>query len=122
MLGRRGPGADLVGALGHAAHVEAGLVGARLPVVQRGLEVVGEAQTQPHEAALGHQRARRAGADAGAVQRHHHGAARLALAAPRAPRAPRAAPQPPARLPRTRILLYLTDTLKPVYVSYFGNK
>lgn len=100
MFGGGGAAAHLVGALGDAAHVELGLVGARLPVVQRGLEVVGEAQAQPHEAALGHERARAAGADGGALQRHHHGAAALGLARPRARAAARHAP---ARL-RTRRL------------------
>lgn len=87
VLGGGGAAADLVGALGDAAHVEAGLVGPRPPVVQARLEVGREAQAQPHEAALGHERARRAGRHRRALQRHHHRAPRLRLPLP--------APAPP---------------------------
>lgn len=107
MLGGGGAAADLVGALGDAAQVVGvRVVRRRLPVVQRGLEVLREAQAQPHEPALADQRARAARADAGVVQRHHHGAAALALPARAGPAPTPAAPtttpttSAPARLNR----------------------
>lgn len=73
------PTANLVGALGDAAHVDAGLAGVGLPVVQRGFEVIREPEAEPHEAAFADERARATRRDTGALQGHDYGAARLRL-------------------------------------------